>query len=328
MSIETRLAAVFPPTWEYCINEKEVLHFTECSKLWRYFSAHYDLPTAVQFAADRGSLLVSAQEQALFRIKAGTEDSADKYHLTRTAAIYFCDGEKYYVAFDDIPDRKKNIILAQAHDGDKKQGWILSKTDEYIRGILERAEHAQRIVELTDNAGETVEKAILGELTQPYRQAVNIMHVAHIPKMQLEYYLASGDDVELCVVGIGHTPMWDGEAITATSFYSRGGIARGIREKRNFIPGKIESVLTPNHLQEQNTPIPLPEKSSEGDFLRHSKRIKIIPGRKSEFLLKENHEYYGDYSEQELFRKIKSFPEEQHLLLIKDKNGKYHIFTQ
>lgn len=328
MPLEIRLASVFPPAWEYVIRKPEQLRVTECSKLWCYFAAHYDLPTAVQFAADRGSLLVSAQEQALFRIEAGIEDSADKYHLTRTAAIYFCDGEKFYVAFDDIPDRKKNIILAQAHGGDKKLGWILPKTDEHIRGILERAEHAQRIVELTDNAGETVETAILGELTQPYRQAIKVMHVTHIPKMQLEYYLASGDDVELCVVGIGHTPMWDGEAITATSFYSRGGIARGIREKRDFVPGKIESVLTPNHIQEQNMPLPLPEKSSERHFFRHSKRITLVPDRKSAFLLNENREYYGDYYEQELFQKIKSFPEEQRLLLIKDKNGKYHLFTQ
>ena len=332
MPIETRLASVFPPAWEYYVIHKlELLHVTECSKLWHYFAAYYALPTAVQYAAGRGTVLVSAQEQALFRIEAGREDFADRYHLTRTVAVYFREGERFYVAFDDIPDRKQNILLARAHEGHNGHMWILPKKEDHIRGILERAEQSRRIVEIIEDTPSTIlEMAILGDIAQPYRTEAEQMRIEYTPKMQLEYYLTKEDNVEVRVVGIGHTPSWDGEVINATGFCYREGLARGIREKKEFIPAIQETPLSPSKENQVQNDIPtyLPEKSPVQHLLCHSKRIKVVPDKQVDFLIKEKYEYCGDFYEEEIFKKIGTFPEEQTILLIKDKNGKYHLFTQ
>jgi len=117
-------------------------------------SDHLSWPEAVKFASEsleRG-VLQSAREAAGWRIAAQGKQHADKHQLTRTTAVYVKMNGKWYIAIDDIADPEKNIILTRAqelYDAHDKEGkCVLPKDDPYVKGILERAEKADRIVEV------------------------------------------------------------------------------------------------------------------------------------------------------------------------------------
>ena len=71
---------------------------------------------------------------------------------TRTAVIKFQRDDKFYAAFDDIDDPKENILLARAQQGydmhKYNNAWFVSTNDALIKGALQRAEQANRIVEI------------------------------------------------------------------------------------------------------------------------------------------------------------------------------------
>src|SRR3989344_5003262 len=120
-------------------------------------------PKAVKFAADQNAVLQSLREAVAFRIEAQGKDGANREQATRTGAIYFKDGNKFYVAFDDIPDPRQNIVLARAIEGyeanKEAREFILPKKDKQIVQLLKRAEKSDRIVQVVESPLELATKA-------------------------------------------------------------------------------------------------------------------------------------------------------------------------
>jgi hypothetical protein len=137
-------------------------------------------PQAVSFCAERNSMLQSLPEAACFRCHADGADHSNEQQVTRTAAVYFYKNGRRYIAFDDIADPKKNIILARAECGFRscrRDGtWLLSMNDKHVKQILARADRDGRIVELTHRHyapmfyvfGARMAKAILGDMADTY----------------------------------------------------------------------------------------------------------------------------------------------------------------
>lgn len=100
---------------------------------------------------ERNFTLPSAQEFAAFQIATG--ERKFESGLTRTAAIYFKDDQKTYVAFDDTPDPQKNILLKRMEEGMSAyaliQAWQVSKRDKDVRAFLTRAERDKRICDFS-----------------------------------------------------------------------------------------------------------------------------------------------------------------------------------
>ncbi len=168
----------------------ETVKFTESSKedlVW---------PRAVKFAADNEAVLQSICEATAFRIEANGEYEANQRQATRTSAIYFRDGGKFYVAFDDSPSREQNIILSRAVEGYKKnkrgREMLVSKKDEHISQMLERAEKYERVIEVVRSTLELATRtdffglfgisefgkskaaqALLGDIAEPYARMIN-----------------------------------------------------------------------------------------------------------------------------------------------------------
>jgi hypothetical protein len=136
-------------------------------------------PAAVKFCADKRSVLQSLREAAGFRSHADGADDADLYQATRTAAVYFVEGGKRYVAIDDSADPEKNIILARAQEGydacRKNDAWLLPFNDKHVKQIRARAEKDGRIVEVPKDtewslkdsyAAQPIVKALLGDMAE------------------------------------------------------------------------------------------------------------------------------------------------------------------
>ena len=105
------LVTVSRPTYHITTPGFEDLLFTASSK------EYLALPQAIAYAAQDGSVLQSAREAIGFRLAAEGADDANLYQTTRTAALYFNDHGKAYVAFDDHPS--ENILMTQAQEGYK-----------------------------------------------------------------------------------------------------------------------------------------------------------------------------------------------------------------
>lgn len=139
----------------------ENVEFTESSKDYLIW------PKAVKFAADQNAaVLQSVREAGAFRIQAEGKDDVDHYQVTRTGAVYFKDGSKFYVAFDDAPDASQNIVLARVQEGydanSKRCEWTLSKKDKHIAQILKHAEKSDRIVQVVESPLELATKVSFG----------------------------------------------------------------------------------------------------------------------------------------------------------------------
>lgn len=108
------------------------------------------LPAAVAFARKKGAVLESARESAAFRIEADGQHDANLYRVTRTTVAYFKDGGTWQIAIDDSADLGQNILLARAEEGYQahrnEDKWLVPKSDAYVRGLLDRAGKAGRIV--------------------------------------------------------------------------------------------------------------------------------------------------------------------------------------
>lgn len=89
------------------INGLENILFTQSSALTRW-------PNVSEALKSHGVVLQSAQEAAAFRVCVGDIDYSSQPQLTRTTALYFRRGKKYFVAFDDSPDENKNVALSIA----------------------------------------------------------------------------------------------------------------------------------------------------------------------------------------------------------------------
>lgn len=213
-------------------------------------------PEAVKFAASHNAVLQSVREAAAFRTQAKNKDYAEYYQATRTVAIYFNDGPtNFYVAFDDVPKAQKNIILARAVDGynANKEGreFILSKKDELIAQLLERAEKSDRIVQVVESplklateasAGSSkfgsnkIVKALLGEVAEPYAKWLH----EHGHNIELVYLLdpksldgVADDNVLVRAVSLGDRFFYsiyaDKRFYDFDSGFDFSGRARGVR---------------------------------------------------------------------------------------------------
>src|SRR3989338_5523329 len=148
---------------EYRITDRpgfEDVIFTKHSEDW------LTVPQAVAHANERDALLQSARDAAAFCAEAKGEHHSNRYQATRTASAYVKIDGKWYHAFDDAPDAARNIVLARAqegHDSHRQHStWLLPKNDEYVKGILSRAERDARIVEVAESPLELATKRVKG----------------------------------------------------------------------------------------------------------------------------------------------------------------------
>jgi hypothetical protein len=121
----------------------ERLRFTESS------NERLTLPASVAYANVRGAVLQSAREAWAFRISSNGTLESNEYQSTRTAALGVKLNGKHYIAIDDSCDPAQNILLARPQEGldaHAMEGkWLVPKNDPIIKGMLERAQDAQRV---------------------------------------------------------------------------------------------------------------------------------------------------------------------------------------
>jgi len=229
----------------------ENVEFTESSKSFLIW------PKAVKFAADQNAVLQSLREAAAFRIEAQGKDDADRYQATRTGAIYFKDSNKFYVAFDEIPDAKENIVLAHAVDGyeanKKSREFLLSKKDKQIAQLLKRAEQSNRIVEVVESPIELATKAsdsssefgsnktvqaLFGDVAEPYAAMLesrdfNKGFVYVLTPQNLDEHVA-GDKALVRHVSLGDKYYSSIKYVYADSHFGNDCRARGVRNPSQF----------------------------------------------------------------------------------------------
>jgi len=222
-------------------------------------------PQAVKFAAKRDAVLQSLREAAAFRIETGLkDDDADLYQATRTAAAYFKDKDgKLYVAFDDIPNPQKNIILARVQEGydanRKGREFVLSKKDKHIAQLLKRAEKSGRVVEVVESPLELATKAsegssefgsnnivqaLFGDMAEPYAAMHHKSgHCKGFVYVLTQERLDKQVDTQSALVrpvGLGLDLLGDRAYDTGDdSRFNRfdyGGCARGVRGAKEFKP--------------------------------------------------------------------------------------------
>jgi frataxin-like iron-binding protein CyaY len=213
------------------------------------------LPDAVHFANARNTILQSAAEAVAFRIAANGHDFANDYHITRTAALYFRDGDRCSIAFDDSDDPEQNILLARSQEGydaHRKNGkWLVSKSDPCITSALERAARTGRIVAApqknlvqllmrTDWSGTSEYgnspsiRAMIGDLSEPYarfftERDYRTGHAWFLTPSNLQQLGVSTDTVEVRCVGVGGGCS-DSSNLGAYGRCYGGGRARGVRK--------------------------------------------------------------------------------------------------
>ena len=208
------------------------------------------LPEAVAFARDRHSILQSAREAVAFRLAAGGAHGANKYQVTRTSALYFQDNQEFYVAFDDDP--AQNILLTRAQEGYDAHSsagrWLVKKSDPLIRGALQRAAKADRIVPVplentvrlstttrngaSEYGASKLVRATIGDLAeryagflqqQGYRQGYEwLLTPANLAQLGIDR-----DHVEIRRVGVGGDVIMYYLYANGRCFFGR---ARGVRE--------------------------------------------------------------------------------------------------
>ncbi len=211
-------------------------------------------PSAVAFARERNAVLQSAREAAAFRIEANGQDDANQYCITRTVVAYFKDGDTWRAAIDDSADSEQNILLARADEGYNahKAGnnWLVPKSDMYMKGLLERAGRAGRIVPVPESRLELATRAASG--SSPFGQHVSSAaifgtdiaeayagflnqnrcltgEVYSLTAKTLEGMNIGDENTEIRLVGLGGV---DGDflnGVFANSLCCSGGRARGGR---------------------------------------------------------------------------------------------------
>jgi hypothetical protein len=231
----------------------ENVEFTESSKEFLIW------PKAVKFAADQNAVLQSLREAAAFRIEARGKDDADRYQATRTGAVYFKDGNKFYVAFDDIPDTKENVVLARAIDGyeanTEGRELLVSKKDKQIAQLLKRAEKSDRIVEVIESPLELATKAtdgssefgsnkavqaLFGDVAEPYAAMLKSRKYdkGFVYVLTPESLDKQVDAQNALVRPVGLGVGYDSVDAGAVYRFDDGGRARGVRPAQKNSTGK------------------------------------------------------------------------------------------
>ncbi len=130
-------------------------------------------PQAVEFTRKQEMIPPSLLEAIAVR-EYSDDPKSWKFQRTRTGALIGVSKGEVYVAFDDIPDARKNIVIARAQEGynlktsnPRKQLIIHGKT---LNEILKRAEKDKRIHPLPEDGHVVANIAEYG--TNPYFVAV------------------------------------------------------------------------------------------------------------------------------------------------------------
>jgi hypothetical protein len=107
-------------------------------------------PRAVEFTRKQGMIPPSLLETIAVRAYSCDPKAWDR-QCTRLGAFFVRDGNKVYVAFDDVPDAKKNIVIARAQEGYdlNVQGKELVVRGKTLSEVLKRA--GKRILEVPED---------------------------------------------------------------------------------------------------------------------------------------------------------------------------------
>lgn len=203
--------------------------FTEHSK-------NLTVPDAILWPETRDAILLSAREATGTCIALKGDDYGDTAQATRTGIAYYKDGQKYFMAFDDIRDCERNIVLAQAHQ---------RLTPELVKEHIRRAERTGRIAEvpeqspielsLTSKPGfaesQTIQALLRGtesplfdmaelratDLRERHGRDKTYLHtltVEELKKLGIE-----GDKTEICVAFLEIDNRWNSKGIDARCKY-------------------------------------------------------------------------------------------------------------
>ena len=120
------------------------------------------LSQGVKYAARQpGMVLQSLAEAATLRLVQEESQKKDMHRigqdqLTRTAGIAFDREGQDFIAFDDTPDAKKNIVLARAKEGLAARKycdhWVVNRYDQQVVEHIERARRNGRIIPVDKEA--------------------------------------------------------------------------------------------------------------------------------------------------------------------------------
>ena len=135
-------------------------------------------PDAVRFA-EKDGILQSAGEAVYARKQVGDKASWD-YQRTRTGAFYVIENGKVCVAFDDIADKIKNVVIALAQEGCDKnaKGEELFIDGSVLDDVLARAKDTNRFLEVPEQS--PIAASVLGS---PCEYELNSYFVAVLGKM-------------------------------------------------------------------------------------------------------------------------------------------------
>ncbi len=207
-------------------------------------------PDAVRFAEQFG-ILQSAGEAVYARTVVGDAASRDAQR-TRTGAFYVIENDKVCVAFDDIADPVKNVVLRHINEGydDNKRGINFSIPRSLLASILERAKDTKRFLSVPNNgmigvrvdddvgiqqyANDPYFVAVLGkemaavnaELIRRSNRVVGMMNLL-VPQQVVKSW---DDDYDRGIVRLVEVSNVSQSAqICANDLFDKRGRARGVR---------------------------------------------------------------------------------------------------
>ncbi|VVB80852.1 Uncharacterised protein [uncultured archaeon] len=211
-------------------------------------------PQAVTFTREQEMIPQSLLEAIAVRAYSGDPKSW-KFQRTRTDAICGVRKGEVYVAFDDIPDAKKNLVIAKAQKAynlntsrPRKELIIRGKT---LSKVLERAEKDERVLPYPKDGHVVANTAEYG--TNPHFVAmegcmapVNARLIqskgrneGRLALTTLEYVLKHVKEGEAMVLPLGlgggdFSSISSVDYVFAYGVFDGGGLVRGVRGARDF----------------------------------------------------------------------------------------------
>ncbi len=214
-------------------------------------------PCAVRSAGAQGYILQSLGEAVLAR-KKFNDLASREYQKTRTGAFYVVENGKVCVAFDDVADTVKNVVVRYAQEGfdDNMERKAFLIRGSLLESVLERAKDTHRFLEVPENG--VVEAGVVGS---PCDYETNQYFVAVLGKemacVNAEFirskkegvgrlYLLSDETVRKCAVdgagivrpaGLGGVNCNGIEVVDASDYFHYSGRARGVRQVQKIEGG-------------------------------------------------------------------------------------------
>ncbi len=206
-------------------------------------------PDAVRFAGQFG-ILQSAGEAVYARKKFG-DDVSWCIQRTRTGAFYVVENGRVFVAFDDVADPVKNVVVRYAMEGydDNKEGKEFLIRGNLLESVLVRAKDTKRFLEVPTTGN--IEARVVGSPCDyertPYFVAVfgqkmasvNAELIRNKKRTTGRLYLLSTETVRKHAIdgkaivrpvglGVGYYDNVNKDVV-ADNYFSGIGRARGVR---------------------------------------------------------------------------------------------------